>query len=58
MQPKTIVWIGVFVGSTIGSYIPVLLWGAGVFSLSSMLFGGVGAFVGIWVAWTLNQRYF
>ncbi len=49
MSPKTATFIGMTVGSMIGSYFP-LLWGAGSFSFSSIFFGGVGALVGIWVA--------
>jgi len=42
------------VGSTIGSYIP-LLWGAGVFSFSSIILGAVGAIAGIWIAFKLTH---
>jgi uncharacterized membrane protein YeaQ/YmgE (transglycosylase-associated protein family) len=41
-------------GSTIGSLIPSL-WGAGVFSFSSLFFGSVGAIVGIIVAFKLTH---
>ena len=54
MQAKTRVWIGVFVGSTIGSSIP-MLWGSDFLSFSSVFLGGVGAFVGIWLGWRLSQ---
>jgi hypothetical protein len=43
------VWIGVLIGSTIGGFIPDL-WGAGVFSYSSVLLSGIGAFAGLWLA--------
>lgn len=46
-------YTGGFVGGTIGSFIPTL-WGAGQFSLSSILFFMIGGFIGIWVAY----RYF
>jgi hypothetical protein len=48
MQSRSFIWIGVFVGSTIGGLIPGL-WGAGVFSYSSVLLSGAGAFVGLWI---------
>jgi len=54
MKPKTATYIGVLVGSTIGSYIP-LLWGAGVFSFSSIILGAVGAIAGIWIAFKLTH---
>lgn len=47
-------WIGVFVRSTVGSLIPSL-WGAGIFSFSSILFGAVGAFLGIWIGYRLSR---
>ncbi len=55
MQPKTWIWIGVFIGSTVGGLIPSL-WGAGLFSFSSTLFGGIGSFVGIWLGWKISQN--
>jgi dipeptide/tripeptide permease len=48
MQSRSFIWIGVFIGSTIGSLIPGL-WGDGVFSYSSVLLRGVGALVGLWI---------
>jgi len=47
MEKKQLIWIGMFIGSAIGSYVPAL-WGAGVFSFSSVLLGGVGGLLGIW----------
>lgn len=57
MATKTLVFAGAFVGSAVGSYIP-LLWGAGVLSMSSLLLGGAGAFAGIWLGWQISRRYF
>jgi hypothetical protein len=37
------------IGSLIGGLVPDL-WGAGMFSYSSVLLSGVGAFVGLWLA--------
>ena len=54
---KSLVWIGVLIGSTIGSFIP-LLWGASVFSFSSIIFSGLGGILGIIAAYQINQRYF
>ena len=39
------IWIGILIGSSIGGFIPEL-WGADVFSYSSVLLGGIGALVG------------
>lgn len=49
---KQIVWIGLLVGSTIGGFIPEL-WGAGVFSFSSIILSAIGGMVGIWVGWKI-----
>jgi hypothetical protein len=43
------VWLGVLIGSTIGGFMPNL-WGADLFSYSSVLLSGVGAFAGLWLA--------
>lgn len=53
---KTVMWVFVLVGSTVGGYVPSL-WGAGLFSFSSMLFGALGAIVGIWLAFKISQNY-
>ena len=47
------IWLGVLIGSTIGGFIPAL-WGADLLSYSGRLFSGIGAFVGLWVAYKLS----
>jgi len=54
MNSKTLVWVGMAVGSTIGGFIPAL-WGDSMFSISSMFFGSVGAIVGIYFGYKLGQ---
>jgi hypothetical protein len=44
---RSAIWIGIFVGSTIGGLIPEL-WGDSMLSYSGVLFSGIGAFVGLW----------
>jgi hypothetical protein len=52
MSRKTLIWIGLGVGSTVGSCIPALWEGAGgLFSVSSVLLSGVGGIAGIWAGW-------
>jgi predicted MFS family arabinose efflux permease len=41
-------WIGIFIGSTIGGFIPEL-WGGDMLSYSGVLFSGGGALVGLWL---------
>ncbi len=51
---KRTIWLGLFVGSTIGGYVP-LLWGADLFSFSSIFFSAAGALLGIWVAFRMQS---
>ncbi len=44
------IWLGVLIGSTIGGFIPDL-WGAGLFSYSSVLLSGVGGLAGLWLSY-------
>jgi hypothetical protein len=54
MKSRPLVWIGMFVGSTIGGYIPSL-WGAGLFSISAIILSGIGALLGIWLGFTYSD---
>lgn len=54
---KSLIWIGAFLGSTIGSFIP-LLWHASLFSFSSIIFSGIGGILGIIGAYKISQSYF
>lgn len=54
MSSKTLVYIGMVIGSIIGSYIPVL-FGAGLFSYISVLFSGIGGILGIWIGLKLSN---
>jgi len=56
MSSKSFVWLGMFVGSTVGSLIPEL-WGAGVLSFSSLFFGAAGAIVGIWLGFKVSNNF-
>jgi hypothetical protein len=53
MDKKTAVKVGVVIGSIVGSSVP-LLWGAGFLSFSSVIFGAIGACVGIYLGYTLG----
>jgi hypothetical protein len=54
MESKSVIWIGMAVGSTIGSFIP-LLWGAGVFSFSSIILSAIGGILGIWLGFKISN---
>jgi hypothetical protein len=49
---KKIIILFMVIGSYAGSYTPVL-WGGSLLSMSSILFGGVGGFVGIWAGYKI-----
>lgn len=50
MSPKSLVWLGVGVGGTIGGLVP-MLWGAGAFSFWGVLFSGLGGFAGLYLSY-------
>ncbi len=50
---KLMIWIGMVLGSIVGGYIPVL-WGDSFLSLTALILSGVGAIVGIILAYKLT----
>jgi len=54
MKAKSLIMIGMVVGSTLGGYVPTL-WGAGGLSLASVLFGGLGGLLGIWAGYKISR---
>jgi hypothetical protein len=52
MPSRFLIWVSIFVGSTIGGIIPEL-WGDGMFSYSSLILSGIGALVGLWFAYKI-----
>ena len=54
MSAKTLIWIGVFVGSTAGSFIPTL-WGDNAFSFSSVIGSTIGGLLGVWGGYKLSH---
>lgn len=53
MSAKGLVMLGLFVGSTVGSYVPVLI-GASLLSLASIIGSAIGGLVGIYIAYKLS----
>jgi hypothetical protein len=51
---KTIIMTGMVLGTYAGSFIP-LLWGGSMLSMTSILFGGVGGFIGIYLAYKFTS---
>ena len=53
MSTKTLIWIGMIVGSAIGGYLP-LLWGGDLLSFSSLILSTLGGIGGIWLGYRLG----
>lgn len=54
MERKTLIWIGLFIGSSIGGVIP-MLWNASPISISSTLLGALGGIAGIWLGFKVGS---
>lgn len=54
---KTLIWLGIFLGGTIGSWIGAALTHGNWFSLTSILLGTVGSLVGVWVGYKIGSNY-
>jgi hypothetical protein len=54
MSQKTWVWIGLSIGSAVGSYLPVL-WGGSLFSFTSIWLSAVGGILGIWAGFRMGR---
>ncbi|MCL5784757.1 MAG: hypothetical protein M1142_05410 [Patescibacteria group bacterium] len=54
MSTKTLVMLGMTIGSIIGGYVPVL-FGASMLSYTSVLGSGVGGLLGIWAGYKIGQ---
>ncbi len=54
MPRKSLIFWGMTIGTLLGGYLPAL-WGAGMFSLSSVLLSGIGGFAGIWFGYRFGK---
>jgi hypothetical protein len=52
MPSRTLIWVAILIGSTIGGAIPEL-WGADVLSYTSLFLGGIGALVALWIVFKI-----
>lgn len=53
---KTLIWVGMIVGSLIGGYVPIL-FGASWLSFAAILGNGIGALLGIYVGYQLSNYW-
>lgn len=54
MSRKTLIYLGAFIGSILGGYLPSL-WGSGEFSVASLLLGTIGGIAGVLLAARLTR---
>jgi hypothetical protein len=54
VNAKSLIMLGLVIGSTAGSYVPTL-WGAGWLSMASVLLGGIGGLLGIWAGYRISR---
>ena len=56
MSLKQWVWLGLFVGSTVGGLVP-MIWGESAFSVSGFVGNLVGGIVGVWAGYESHKRF-
>jgi len=56
MSRRFLILLGMTVGSFIGGYVPVL-FGADLFSFTSIISNAVGGIIGIWIAYKLTSGF-
>jgi len=57
MTTKSFVYLGLFMGSVIGGYIPSLFGDTSLLSYSAFWGSTIGAFVGIFVGYKIGMAY-
>lgn len=53
MNRKSAIRVGLLLGSVLGGYVP-LLWGTSFLSFSSVIFGSLGALLGIYIGFKVG----
>ncbi len=54
MERNKLIWLGLFVGSIIGGFIPSL-WDSSLISMNGVFGSAIGGFLGIYVGYKLGQ---
>lgn len=54
MERKKLVYLGLFIGSSVGGFIPSL-WDGGVLSMSGIILSGIGGILGIYLGFKFGD---
>ncbi len=54
MDSRKLIWTGMLVGTTLGTFVPIL-WGGSELSFSSIIWSAIGGFVGIYIAYQMSR---
>ena len=54
MERNKLIWLGLFVGSALGGFIPSI-WDPSLFSMSSVVGSAIGGFLGIYLGFKLGS---
>lgn len=54
MSRKTFIWGGLFIGSSLGGFVPNF-WGSSVFSMGAVIFSAIGGVIGVFVGFKLAK---
>jgi len=55
MSSKKLIWIGMFIGSTVGGMVPSM-WGDDMISVSGLLLSLAGGILGIWGGYRIAKQ--
>lgn len=55
MESKRMIYLGMFLGGLLGGYLPSILWGASMFSMSALFGNALGAIIGIYMAFKFTR---
>lgn len=53
MSRKSLILLGMTIGSIVGGYIP-MIWGADLLSFTSLIGNAIGGLIGIWISFKLT----
>ncbi|GEM_PF-379850 len=54
MNRNKLVWLFLFIGSSIGGFIPTL-WDSSFISMSGIFGSAIGGLIGIWIGWKIGE---